>query len=555
MSVLTEIEQEIRDRLAQAAEDARDAGEVVFETLPDFVLEKPREKKHGDYATNLAMQLARPARKNPREIAGILAARFQREPARVESLEVAGAGFLNITLSPSWQQAVVPEVLREGPRYGESRWGEGRRVQVEFVSANPTGIPHMGNARGAALGDAIATLLEKTGHRVEREYYVNDAGNQIEKFGWSLEARYLQERGQDAEMPGDGYHGEDLRDTVQHYIADGGEDLLAADPARRRGVLVSYALKEKLGVIRDDLARFGVRYDRWFYESSLYESGAVDNTLEKLRERGYLYEKDGALWLAATRFGEDKDEVMVRSGGTPTYYAADIAYHLDKYQRGFGTLINVWGADHHGHVSRMKGAMQALGYDPDSLEVVLMQLVRLFSGGEVVRMSKRTGRYISLGELMDDVGVDAARYFFVMRSPDSHLDFDLDLAREESNENPVFYVQYAHARICSILRQGGVEPGPEADYGLLTEEAERELLDKVAQFPGLVSQAARLREPHRLCAYAHELAGLFHVFYTRHRVLQVEPALMQARLGLAAAVQVTLKNVLEMIGVSAPERM
>lgn len=554
MNILSGIEQKIKERIQQAAHTAMGEGKISFETLPSFVLEKPREKAHGDYAVNLAMALTKQARMNPRAIAEALIESFDRSGTYVADMTIAGPGFINMSLDPAWHDQVIPEILTADKDYGRTDAGKGKKIQLEFVSANPTGIPHMGNARGAALGDTIATLLDAAGYAVEREYYVNDAGNQIEKFGDSLQARYFQAMGQNVAFPEDGYHGEDITDTVAGYIEKHGDELLGLNEEERKEILVHYALNEKLGVIRGELERFGVKYDNWFYESTLYESGSVMKTLDQLRERGFIYEKDGATWLAATKYGEEKDEVMIRQNGTPTYFAADIAYHLNKFERGFETLINVWGADHHGHVGRMKNAMSALGKDPDSLEVVLMQLVRLFSGGEIVRMSKRTGNYIALGELMDEVGVDAARYFFVMRSADSHLDFDLDLAKSENSENPVFYVQYAHARIASILRQQEGER-ISANLGLLINPAEIQLIEKLAELPGMIAHAAESREPHRLCAYAHELASLFHSFYGKCRVLNIEPELSAARLELLRATKITLSNVLGMIGVTAPERM
>jgi len=555
MTILINMECTIKKTMQDAAYAAQEKGLLSFDVMPDFVLEKPREKSHGDYAVNLAMLLAKPAKKNPRDIAALLVQHVVLSGSYIKHLEVAGPGFINMTLDPAWKEQVIPEILREQQAYGHSNIGQGKKVQVEFVSANPTGIPHMGNARGAALGDTIATLLKATGYEVEREYYVNDAGNQIERFAESLEARYRQALGEDVAFPEDGYHGEDILDTVLRLVKEKGSELLALSQDERRDKLVAYALEDKLSVIRQELERFGVVYDNWFYESSLYASGDVDKAIARLRERGYIYEADGATWLAASKFGEEKDEVMIRQNGTPTYFAADIAYHLNKYERGFTTLINVWGADHHGHVGRMKQAMGALGQDPESLEVVLMQLVRLFSGGEMMRMSKRTGKYISLGELMEEVGVDAARYFFVMRSADSHLDFDLDLAKSENNDNPVFYVQYAHARIASILRQKPGVDVSKADVSLLTHPAESDLIEKLAAFPSLVAAAAELREPHRLCNYAHDLASLFHSFYGQCRVLNTEENVMLSRLALLRATQITLANVLSMIGVHAPETM
>lgn len=555
MDLLDKIEAQIIDGLAQAAGAAKDQGELSFTALPDFVLEKPREKAHGDYASNLAMLLVKEAKMSPRDIAQVLVKHFPASTPYVSDVQVAGPGFINLTLDESWLEKVIPAVFNEGKDYGRTDKGRGKKVQVEFVSANPTGIPHMGNARGAALGDTIASLLDWAGYQVEREYYVNDAGNQIDRFARSLDARFHELCGKEMDFPEDGYLGEDLLQTMDHFIKEEGEELLDVEEAVRQEKLVAYALKEKIDTIKKDLARFGVHYDRWFYESTLYEEGAIDRVMDILDKAGYIYEKEGAVWLAASRLGQDKDEVMVRKNGTPTYFAADIAYHQNKYDRGFETLINVWGADHHGHVARMQKTMGALGHDPGSLEVVLMQLVRLVRRKETVKMSKRSGQYVSLGELMDEVGVDAARYFFVMRSADSQMDFDLDLAKEESNENPVFYVQYAHARIASILRQKKVSSLEDVSLSLLKEPAEKDLLEILASFPQLIARAAEGREPHRLCTYAHQLASAFHHFYGKHRVLKIDEDLSLARLALLEATRTTLANVLTLIGVDAPDKM
>lgn len=553
------VQEKIKDGLKTAVLEAREAGELAFTNLPDFVLEVPREKQHGDFATNLAMLLTKEAKKAPRQIAETIVKYFPKEGTWVASLEVAGPGFINFKLDNAWLHHVIPDVFEEGQAYGRSQIGNGKKVQVEFVSANPTGLLHMGNARGAALGDTIANLLDAVGFDVTKEYYINDAGNQIHNFALSLEARYLQALGQNVPFPEDGYHGEDLIETVQGFIKIHGNKYLDTSSEERQDVLVKYALDEKLSHIRQVLHDFGVDYDVWFSEKSLHKSGAIKKVMDDLKERGYIYEKDDALWFKSSLYGDEKDEVVVRSNGVPTYFAADIAYHVNKFERGFEWVINLWGADHHGHVARMKGAVEALGYNPDQLQVVLMQLVRLFSGGEMLRMSKRTGQYVTLSELMEEVGRDAARYFFVMRSADSHLDFDLDLAKSESSENPVYYVQYAHARICSILRQateaGVAELPDKISYELLTEPSELELLRKIADFPEVVAGAALALEPHRLTRYASELASLFHSFYTNCRVLNIEADLMAARLALVQAVKITLGNLLRLIGVSAPERM
>ena len=451
----------------------------------------------------------------------------------------------------------MPQVIKEDERYGCSDLGQGKRIQVEFVSANPTGLLHMGNARGAALGDSLCNVLTAAGYEVTREFYINDAGNQIENFGKSLEARYLQLLGQEADFPEEGYHGEDIIETVKNIIAEEGDKYLQVETELRREFLIQKALEEKINNIKRDLARFGVEYDVWFSEQSLHDSGAITQTIQELQHKGLVYEKEGALWFRTTELGEEKDEVIVRSNGLATYFAADIAYHKNKFERGFEKVINIWGADHHGHVARMKGAMEALGYDPDNLQVILMQLVRLFRGGEIVRMSKRSGQYITLSELIDEVGRDAARFFFVMRSPDSHLEFDLDLAKKESADNPVYYVQYAHARINSILLASPekLAQPEDVDFTLLKEEAELALIRKIAEFPDEIEGVALSYEPHHLTRYAHELASLFHSFYNSCRVLTDEQDLRRARLYLVNAARITLRNVLLLLGVSAPEKM
>ncbi|MGI9953108.1 arginine--tRNA ligase [Moorellaceae bacterium AZ2] len=560
MNLVQEMKARLARALTEAAASARAAGEVAYDELPTFVLEVPRDKHHGDFAANLAFLLAKQARMSPRQLAEILLRYLEMPIPGVAKVDVAGPGFINFTLEGNWALPVLPAVLAEDEYYGWSNIGRGEKVQVEFVSANPTGLLHMGHARGAALGDTIANLLAATGFDVTREFYINDAGNQIENFALSLEARYLQALGVDAEVPEEGYHGHDLIDTVRRFIDQVGDKYLDADPALRREMLVRFALEEKMAAIKETLEDFGVYFDVWFSEQSLHDAGAVARVLNDLKDKGYLYEKDGALWFKSTLLGEEKDEVVVRQNGLPTYFAADIAYHQNKFERGFSRIINIWGADHHGHVARLKGAMAALGYNPNKLEIVLMQLVRLFKGGELLRMSKRTGQYVTLEELLEEVGRDAARYFFVMIKADSHLDFDLDLARSQTAENPVYYVQYAHARICSILRlarERGIEvPSPqEVDLSCLSHPAELELVKKIAELPETVIGAARALEPHRLTRYAQELASLFHNFYTNCRVLADEANLRGARLILATATRITLRNVLRLLGVSAPERM
>lgn len=559
-SVLERVKNGIIQAINGAVLRAREEGKLNFETIPEFVLEVPREKEHGDFATNIAMLLSRQAKMAPRQIAEAIKGYMDTADTWIAKTEIAGPGFINFYLDNKWCYQVFPQIMQQGDSYGNSSTGAGQKVQVEFVSANPTGLLHMGNARGAALGDTMASLLTAAGFEAKREFYINDAGNQIENFGKSLEARYFQQLGQDVPFPEEGYHGQDIIDTVKGLIAKEGDKYLDINPALRKEAFIKYALTEKLDAIKTVLGEFGVNYDVWFSEQTLHESGAIDGVLKELREKGYLYEKEGAVWLKTTEFGDEKDEVLIRSNGTPTYYAADIAYHKNKFDRGFKWVINIWGADHHGHVRRLKGAMNALGYDDNNLDIVIMQLVRLFKGGEIVRMSKRSGEFITLQDLVAEVGRDAARYFFVMRSADSHLDFDMDLAKSESTDNPVYYIQYAHARICSIFRQleergGTVPPVEECDFSLLKEQAELDLIRKLVDFPSEVSEAALSLEPHRIARYAHELAGLFHSFYNSHRVMVDEEGLHKARLVLLKCTQVVVRRALTLLGLSVPESM
>ena len=557
LNIIEETQSALRQGVAAACAQAMAAGTLPEAALPDFVIETPKDEKNGDFSTNLAMQLTRILRQNPRKIAEAIVGGIDL-PGLVERVEIAGPGFINFYLVPGWLNRVLPAIQEEDADYGKSNAGGGERVQVEFVSANPTGLLHMGNARGGALGDTLAAVLNEAGYVCDKEYYINDAGNQVENLGKSVEARYFELLGRDDyEIPEDGYHGKDIIATTQRLLDEKGESLVDLPEAERRELMKNYALKEKVAGIRGSLENFGVVFDNWFSEQSLHDAGSVHEVVDILREKGVVYEKDGAQWLRATDWGEEKDEVLVRSNGTPTYFAADIAYHRDKFERGYKRLINIWGADHHGHVARLKGAMTALGYPGDDITVILMQLVRLYRGGEIVKMSKRSGKYVTLDELIEEVGKEAARFFFIMRSPDSALDFDLDLAKAESSDNPVYYVQYAHARICSILSVAGVETpkAADVDLSLLTEENERVLIRKLAEWPQEVADAARELAPYHLAYYAKELANAFHSFYNSCKVLTDDAALRDARLALVDCTRITLRNVLTLLGLSAPERM
>lgn len=529
----------------------------------EIVVEIPKERTNGDFSTNIAMKMAKKARKAPRICADIVMGNMSFEGTHVDRVECAGAGFINFYLKMDWLYDVLNVIQKEGDDYGRSNVGNGKKIMVEYVSANPTGPLHMGNARGGALGDLIAGVFEATGHEVVREFYVNDAGNQIEKFGISLEARYIQELyGEDAiEFPEDGYHGEDVIEHVKEYIKENGDSLMKLSEGERRRALVDYALPRNISRIREGLERYGITYDVWFSEKTLHESGAIKEVVQTLDENGYCVNKDGAVWFRSPMLGDDKEAVLVRNNGIVTYFAADIAYHKNKFvDRGFDRVINLWGADHHGHVARMKAGVAALGIDPDKLDIVLFQLVHLYQNGEKVRMSKRTGKAISLTDLLDEVGKDAARFIFNTRASGNHLDFDLDLAVKKSNDNPVYYVQYAYARICSILRvceEEGIARVAldEVDLTLLKEEAETELIRVLAMYPEEIDLSLKTLEPSRLTRYVLDVAGLFHSFYNSCRIKDEEDSVRQARLVLVESVKIVIKNVLDLLKISAPERM
>jgi arginyl-tRNA synthetase len=567
---MTYIREKIENKLKQAAADAVksavSAGAFQIEHQPDVQLEVPREAKFGDYSTNVAMQLPKEAHMAPRKIAEAITEQLKADAnlkGIVSKVDIAGPGFINFTLDPAWHYDVIGEVESMGKDYGRTEGHKGLTYNLEFVSANPTGPMHIGNARGGAIGDVLAEIAAWTGYDVTREFYVNDAGNQIAKFGDSLDARFKQAMGLDVPFPEDGYQGKDIMERVQEYIADqGGKDqvvgLLDEDDDTRKRKLIDFALNVNLKQMHTDMAKYGVHYDVWFSEQSMYDDGEIERALKLLKDKGATYEKDGATWFKTTDYGCEKDDVLIRQNGLPTYFMGDIAYHLNKLQtRKFDRAVNVWGADHHGHIARLKAAIRAAGEDDSRLHVVTMQLVRLIKDGEPIRMSKRQGKAIGLSELLTMVGTDAARVFFNLRSPDSHFDFDLDLAIQESNENPVFYMQYAHARICSILRQlgGEVDLDAPADLSLLTHPKEMELLEVMSDLPNTIVQAERKNDPSRMVHYGQELASAFHGFYNDCRVRVDDAKLMHARLKLILATRQVLENVLGILGVSAPESM
>jgi len=523
-------------------------------------LDRPKRKEHGDWATNIALDLASRLDKDPKEIAEAIAGSLEAHPDVISRVEVAGRGFINFYLSASFIREVLLDIQRKGQEFGTSDAGGDEKVQVEFVSANPVGPLHVGHGRWAALGDTLAGVMSHAGYRVEREFYINDYGTQVKNFGRSISARYMELSGGEFEFPEGGYAGQYIIDIARRIRDEHGDEFEDLPEEERVGIFIEMEYPRMLESIERTLASMGVEFDVWFSERELYSRGEVERTLSELEERGEAYRDEGALWLRTTKYGDEKDRVLVRSNGEPTYFASDIAYHHDKMERGFDTVINIWGADHHGYVPRMKAAMDAIGYGAEHLEIILGQLVKLYRGGEAVAMSKRTGDIVTLDELLEEVGSDAARYFFLQRSSDSPLDFDIELAKRESPENPVFYVQYAHARICSILKYAGDEgvygePPPTEDLELLDSEAEMDLLRKLGELEEVAEFCARKRAPHRLTGYAEELASLFHVFYRDCRVVSDDERLSRTRLFLVRGVRQVLEIVLGLLGVSAPEEM
>lgn len=552
---MTTVRGMLKELIASAVQEAQQQGVLPPVPTPEVTVENPQNPEHGDYASNIALKMSRAIRMDPMAVALALA----NQMAGVDFLsavDVARPGFLNFKLSPEWVASQVDRVLEQGESYGSVPMGNGETVQIEYVSANPTGPLHVGAGRGAALGDSLANILAHAGYVVQREYYVNDAGSRMEAFYQTLYARYLSELGTKTELPPDGYAGEYMIDIAKSIVQAEGRRFLNMPKEEAIPALGKLGTERMVARIKADLERMNIRFDRWFSEQSLYDDGLIESTIQRLREQGYVAEREGAVWFTSSALGEEKDNVLVRSNGTPTYFASDAAYHYDKFVlRNFGRVLDVWGADHQGHVPRMKAMAQGLGIDPERLIVVVYQLVSLKRGGKPVRMSKRTGDIITLDEVLDEVGPDAVRFFLLARSPEAMMDFDLDLAKEQSSENPVYYVQYAHARIASILRYANEVDFSDGDVSLLTTQPEQDLIKKMLQLPELVETAASNLEPHHLPHYSQDIAAIFHSFYKQCRVVSEDEALTKARLKLVSACKLVLGNTLGLIGVNAPEQM
>lgn len=551
-----EIKNKIIDAIKKSVQTAMNDGVFTQEkNLPEILLEVPPKKEFGDFSTNFAMKSAKIFRQNPKKIADEIKSRISEN--FIEKIEIAGAGFMNFYLNPEIIYIELKNIFDDLENFGQLEKKNNKKIQIEYVSANPTGLLHVGHGRGAAAGSAIVNILRAAGFDVESEYYINDAGNQMENLAKSVNARYLEFFGKNIEFPENGYHAADIIDTTKKIISEHGDKFLNLTEDERLEILQNLAYKDKLGELKKDLENFQVKFDVWFSEKTLHPE-KINETIKILREKGEIYEKDGALWLNSTKYGDDKDRVVVRENGIPTYLAADIAYHKNKFDRNFGTIINLWGADHHGYISRVKAAMTALGYDEKILKIFLLQMVSLYRGGELVKMSKRTGESITLRELMEEVGTDAARYFFLMRSLDSQLDFDLDLAKKKSAENPVYYIQYAHARICSIFRQAeenGLKISDAPNFKNLVTDSEKNLINKIFEYPEEIKKSAEEFAPQRIARYSYDLATQFSAFYRDCRILGVDKNLAQSRLALIKITAHTIKNSLKLLGVSAPTSM
>jgi len=548
----------LRSRIIETLQACNRDGRLTSGLIPDFVIEVPNQSSHGDFATNVAMLLAREEKKAPRQIAEVIVAALGADPLW-SKIEIAGPGFINLFIAnPSWY-GVLDEVMQKQDAFGRSDFGRGRKIQVEFVSANPTGPMHIGHGRGAAVGDAVASVLQAAGFDVQREYYVNDAGNQVVTLGNSIWMRMRELRGETISFPEDGYQADYVRDLARQLLEQD-PSVIELDDAAIVKHCTAFGVKTVLTWIEADLEAFGIRFDNWYSEQSLYDRDMVNIELGKLAAKGLTYEQDGALWFRTTEYGDDKDRVLIKSDGSPTYFASDVAYHMEKFERGFETVIDVWGADHHGYVPRMKAVLAGLGHEPEDLDVLLIQMVNLLRDGQPFTMGKRSGNFVTLREVVDEVGRDACRFIFLMRRSDSHLDFDLELAKQQSNDNPVYYVQYAHARICSINRNAAEQkielPKPGAvDFSCLEQEDELALAKHLSRFEETIVGAAENHEPHRIVFYLQELAAQFHSYYNKSKVLVDDLPTSQARLYLVNSVRIVLANALKLLGVSAPETM
>jgi arginyl-tRNA synthetase len=555
------MKQTITEILLEALKRAKDKGDLKLETLPVITLETPKDRKHGDISSTFALSMSKIEGKPPRKIAETILANIQDEEGIIAKSEIAGPGFINFFLKQDRWRKTLFDIDDQAHEYGLKDIGRGEKVQVEFVSANPTGPLHVGHGRGAAVGDALANLLSAVGYDVQREFYINDAGRQVRLLAQSLYARYQQALGNDAAFPEDGYHGEYIAEVAQDLIKAYGNKYLKVPVDQCADIFAAFGKDAMLADIRTDLEAFGVRFDVWFSEKSLLADGSVQRSIEELKARGFAYEQDGALWLKSTAFGDDKDRVIIKKDGEYTYLATDIAYHRNKLARGFKQLVNIWGADHHGYIPRVQAVIQAFGHPGDSLHVLLVQLVSILRHGQPVPMSKRAGTFVTLRDVVQDVGADAARYIFLTRKTDSHLDFDLDLAKEQSRENPVYYVQYAHARISSVFREAGsrclaIPMRDTVKIDLLDLEEEQNIIKALARYPELIEEAALAYEPHRLTFYLQDLAGLLHNYYFKHRIIDAEdPARTGARLFLMKQVKTVLQSALKILGVQAPEKM
>ncbi|MCG3231258.1 arginine--tRNA ligase [Bacillus subtilis] len=556
MNILQQVQEKLKIEIKSAVIDA---GLIDDIDILNIILEKPKDKLNGDFSTNIAMKLAKKLKKAPLQIAEEIVGFFDKEIVYIKEVDIVRPGFINFYMDNHYLTELIPAVIKAENSYGEINLGMGKRILVEYVSANPTGDLHLGHARGAAFGDSLCNIFDKAGFDVVREFYINDAGNQMQNLSLSIEARYFQALGLNKDLPEGGYQGSDIKEIAIELVKAYEDKYLHEEESKRRTFFLEYGLEHELKKLRRDLENFRVSFDVWFSETSLYQKDKITPSLDVLKERGYIYEKDGATWFKSTNFNDDKDRVLIKKDGSFTYLLPDIAYHKDKIDRGFDKLINLWGADHHGYVSRMKAAIEALGYEKDKLDIVIIQLVNLHKNGYKVKMSKRTGNALTMRDLIEEVGLDAARFFFAMRSADTHLDFDLDLAVSKSNENPVYYVQYAHARICSIIRQGKEEKlfaDTDCNWAYINTEKEYDLLKKIGEFPDAVSDAAKKQNPNLITSYVYELATALHSFYNTEKVIDPNnKEKSRARLALMKATQITMKNALKLIGVSAPEKM